>query len=258
MIMKLSGAEALPPVEDSEQPKTLATHPSVSSMLATTTPAAPSESGVEGEFTSSDIKLPYLNLTQKMSKGELAEFGFGVLVFDKAVKVGDVKQCAEIVVLRLRKQYVQVLDRDSQDMPKIYDRIADAKADGLIEQGPSNRKIRNGSTFTERGLLQLAVKAPKDATEDALVRFPYSNNGDHWGLALYIAQSTAYSGTVRVVYTHTMPGQALHTGLHLGRFELHVAKEVNDKKDEFAVPKLRFVGLNTPEDAEFFRSIRGA
>ncbi len=254
MLMKLGENEtSLPPVTT----ETAVTYASPKELLAAPPVKGSSESGVEGEFTSSDIKLPYLNLVQKMSKGELANFPWGTFVFDKSVKVGDTSQCVEVVVLRMRKQYVQVLDRDSQDMPQLFDKISEAKVAGLIEQNASNRKIKNGTTFTERCLFQLAVKAPKSVTDEDLLKFPYSINETHWGVALYIAQSTAYASVVRPVFTHTLKGQALHEGLYLGKFELHIAKEVNDKKDEYAVPKARFAGANTPEEAEFFRSIVG-
>ena len=245
----MSFEEVESPAPDPAAPNAVANYGSTREMLAT--PGAAPGGYIEGEFNSGYIKLPYVNLTQKMSSADLLEFGVGSLVFDKAVKVGDTRNPLEITVLRLKKQYRQNLPQGAQEMPQTFNSMAEVRAAGMVLGS-----TRDGKSASEQGVFQLAIKAPATLGEDELARFPYEHNGSHWAPAMFIASSTAYGSFVKPVITLSMPGQPLAGGPFLGKFELHVEKRTNPK-GEFFAPKPLFKGLHSAEEVAFFKSIIG-
>lgn len=248
--MKL-GEELATPPED-----TAAVAPPVKTLTTTTTRelanAAPDTGDVEGEWGASDIKLPWLKLVQKSSDEALHAFGLGSLVFDNAVKLGDTKSPIPFVVFRMKKTYRQWLPYGSEERPQTFDTMEEAKAAGFAL---GNTKAPN--YVSENALLQIAVKAPADADEDAINRFPYTDpNGGHWTMGLFTAQGSSYGSLVKALNLFRQPAQPLKDGLTNGLFEMHIEHK-KEKSFSWYQPKPLFKGRNDAEMQAFLNALVG-
>ncbi len=220
-------------------------------LVAASAPATQSNF-VEGDFSSSDIQLPKLKLVQRTSDESLLGFGINSLVFDQAVKVGSPDSPAEVVVLRIRKNFRQNFPYGSQEIPATFDTVA-----ALREAGLTIGNVKNGLTASEQGFIQLAVCCPDGASEEDQARFPFEFRGKHWAMALLIVGSSAYGTCFKPIFTATLPGQPLKDGLHKGSFLLHVEKKTSPQ-GPYGVPKPQFTGMLDEESVAFFAQMMGA
>ncbi len=214
----------------------------VSRSLAT---VAPANNAMQGEFTTSDLRLPRLNLVQKMS--ELSEnFKFGDIVFEKTMRVGGLENPLPFTVLRLVKQYQQDLPYGSEDMPQVFDTSEEVRAaGGSIIRGAPNY-------FSEIAHIQMAIAAPEELEEEHLEFFPYSNAGKSWAKAVLTVSRSAYSTLAKPLITHGF--NTLRDGFHNGLFELHVDLK-KSAKGNYVVPVPVYKGRHSQEDAAFFSTL---
>lgn len=206
---------------------------------------ASGNSAMQGEFTTSDLRLPRINLVQKMS--ELAEsFKFGDVVFEKTMRVGGLENPLPFTVLRLVKQYQQDLPYGSEEMPQVYNTSEEVRAaGGSVVRGAPNY-------FSEIAHIQMAIAAPEEIDEEMLDFFPYSNNGKSWAKAVMTVSRSAYSTLAKPLITHGF--NTLRDGFHNGLFELHVDLK-KSAKGNYVVPVPVYKGRHTQEDAAFFTSL---
>ena len=209
-------------------------------------PAAASEgSGIQGEISQGDIRLPRINFVQKMS--ELAEaFKFGDIVFEKTVKVGGLDSPVNMVVMRLRKQFQEDLPYGSEEMPRVFDTSEEVRAaGGSVVRGSENY-------FSEIAHIQVAIEAPEGLSEAESEFFPYQHDGKDYAMAMITVGRSAYSTLAKPIITHGF--NTLRDGLFNGKFELHVDMK-KSAKGSYVVPVPVFKGRNTEEAANFFKSL---
>lgn len=203
------------------------------------------DSGVQGEISQSDLRLPRINIVQKMS--ELAgTFKFGDVVFEKTVKLGGVDSPVPFTPLRLRKQYQQDLPFGSEVMPLIFDRVEEVRAaGGSVVRGTENY-------YAEIAHIQVAVPAPESTTESELEYFPYHFEGKDFALAVITVSRTAYGTLAKPIITHGF--NTLRDGLYHGAFELHVDQR-KSPRGTYVAPVPVFKGRHPSGLAEFFHSL---
>lgn len=202
--------------------------------------------GIEGEISRHDIKLPRINLVQKV--GDLSNlFTPGMFLFNKEVVLSNGKTPFQATVLRLKKQYQQDLPYGSEDMPQSYD-----TAEEVISSGGS-LKYGDDNYYKEIAHVQLAIEKPSDCPEELEGLFPHELNDKQYGVAIWTLTGSAFTSAGKTLITagYTL----LKAGLHHGKFSVTSEIKKNAKNSWFA-PVLKFAGKHTPEEIAFFESIK--
>lgn len=201
--------------------------------------------GIQGEIGQSDIRLPRINLVQKMS-GTAENFRFGDILFEKSIKLGDPDHPVNVTVLRLKKQYQQDLPYGSEERPLVFDKAEEVRAaGGSVIRGANNY-------FSEIAHIQLAVQAPEGLGEDEMEFFPYQHNGVDYALAMYTVSRSNYSTFAKPIITHGF--NTLKDGLFNGKFELH-ADIKKAPKGSYVVSVPVFKGRHDEATATFFKGL---
>jgi hypothetical protein len=218
------------------------------SVVAAPTVAA----GVVGEVSMSDIKLPRLNLVQKV--GSLADsFHPGSIVFEKAFVLSDGKpeNALDLTPLQFRKQYQRKTvwgEGDNNEQPEVYDTAEQVRAaGGSLQYGDENY-------FQEIAHIAFAVKLPEnlDAGDELIDLFQYKFADALYTVAMWTVASSSYTALGKRILTDS--AMALRNGLHTGHY--HVSSEIKkNARNSWYAPKAAFAGKHTPEAATFFSSI---
>jgi hypothetical protein len=185
--------------------------------LATT--SVPMPSAFEGEFTSADMRIPYLAICQKSGKmmDEHPDW-LGQFIYDKAVALG---KKISVVFFRVKKFYLEDLPYGSDGIPQKFDKIADAREAGV--------------DFVEVAELDLLVEVPADFDGADEI------GGKHYVPARYTVRSTAYSATVKILVKDV--SLRLKGNLASGLYAIEVEKKTNGSNSWFA-PKLTAQGFS--------------
>lgn len=213
--------------------------------------------GVVGEVSMSDIKLPRINLVQKV--GTLADsFQPGQILFEKHAVLADTKNSVDLTPLRIRKQYQRKVawgEGASGEAPEVYDTAAQVReAGGSLQFGDENY-------FQEIAHIEFAIKLPTGflsqelkETAEIIDLFPYTHDNHPYAIAIWTVASSAYTALAKPIFTHA--ASLLRNGLYTGHY--NVSTEVKKSaKNSWYAPKAVFAGKHTPEAAEFFKSIAG-
>jgi len=246
------------PVEASAPPKEPPTDKvEVSAALVVVEDRAPARvtspavaAGVTGEVSMSDIKLPRINLVQRV--GKLAdEFAPGTLLFEKQVVLSDGKTPVDLTPLQLRKNYQlkQEWGDESGDAPEVYDTVAEVRAaGGSLEWGDDRY-------FQEVAHIQFAIKLGEDVEGDEVTDlFPYQLGDSLYAVAIWTVASSAYTNLAKPIITAS--ASLLRNGLFTGHYAVTTALKTN-AKNSWYVPVPKFAGKHTPEAAQFFKEIAG-
>lgn len=211
--------------------------------LATAAPVSHTPAGIEGEIERSDVKLPRINLVQKMSDMVNAGFKSGDLVYNREIALD---KPATVVVVKLKKQYQQDLPYGGDQMPHVCDTLAEVReAGGTIEWGGENH-------YSEMAHLQLLVKAPADLPDELEDLFPYSIGGESWAPAMFTVAKSAYKSAAKPVITAAF--STLRGGLQHGLWQLSTEGKKN-AMGSWDVPIMKLVGKTTPELAELVATL---
>lgn len=200
-------------------------------------------SGLEGEINTSDLQIPRLNIANKT--GELSnEFPPGSIVFRKEVAVGNQKNPAKLVIIRLAKKYMQRLPYGAEERPKIFATSSDVRAAG------GTLDITEGDMDIYDPILTLtaAVQSP----EKGHPLFTFERNGENYALAQMILAKSAYNNAGKQLITEA--ATALRTGLSAGRYDLTTSIRSNAMGSWFT-PVFRLSGRNNEEDAAWFAGL---
>jgi len=215
--------------------------------------AAPSvASGVVGEVSMSDIKLPRLNLVQKV--GSLADsFHPGSIVFEKSIVLSDGKteNYLDLTPLQFRKQYQRKTvwgEGDNNEQPEVYETAEQVRAaGGSLQYGDENY-------FQEIAHIAFAVKLPEnvEAGDEIIDLFPYKFGDALYAVAMWTVASSSYTALGKRILTDS--AMVLRNGLHTGHY--YVSSEIKkNARNSWYAPKAAFAGKHTPEAATFFSSI---
>jgi hypothetical protein len=212
--------------ETSAAPAT--TNASGSTDLATT--AEPPATGLTGEWSGADIQIPRLSLVQK--SGTLAdEFPKGAFVYNREVVIGDGDSPFKLTVLTARKYYQEDIPfGESENLPRIFDRLEDARAAGFTLEWDSDLpRVKEAA--------DLVVLIPIHA-EHASFKF----GGQSYARALWTLVSSAYNSAAKPIVTAAVCGH-LREGLHKGGWDVTSTLRTN-QRNSWYVPTLRARGLH--------------
>lgn len=211
--------------------------------LITPTQTSSIPNGMQGEFESSDIRLPRLNLIQKMSDMVNSGFRPGDILYNKELALN---KPAEVVVVKVKKQYQQDLPYGGDVLPHVCDTLAEVReAGGTTEWGGENH-------YSEMAHLQLLVKAPDNLHAEYEDLFPYEVDGTSWAPAMFTVAKTAYKSAAKPVITAAF--STLRSGLGNGLWHLSGELKSNAMGSWF-VPVMKLAGKTSPNLAELVASI---
>jgi hypothetical protein len=218
--------------------------------LATQSVSPPKAPGVSGEVSISDIKLPRINLVQKV--GGLADnFTPGSILFEKTVVLSDGKTPFDMTPLQIHKKYQRKVAWGEGDgeAPETYNTLAEVRAaGGSTIWGDENY-------FQEVADIQVAIPCPEGADDAGVTDlFPYEFAGKHYAVAIWTVSSSGYTALAKPLITASV--SLLRNGLFTGHY--NVASEIRkNAKNSWYAPTATFAGKHTPEAAEFFKQIAG-
>lgn len=211
------------------------------------TPAGPSD--MDGEYSSGDLRLPRINIVQKV--GDLADaFDSGAIILNKEVTLTDGDTPLEVIALRMKKQFQESLPWGSEGMPRVFDSSAEVR-----EAGGSVTYGKGAGIFGEIAHIEFLIKAPAGLDEDALVYFTEEVDGALWARAIYTAAATAYSGAAKPLITARMT-HLKDTGLQGGKWEL-TTKLNKGAKNSWYTPLLKSAGMLSPAAREQVAGLLG-
>ncbi len=222
------------------------TAPAASSLAV----SAPLTGGVVGDFSSKDIKVPRLNVVQKMSD-DLIELGHspGDVAYNREVKYIPFGKSGLVTVLGLVRQYQQKIPYGTKDViPDIVDTEEEVYAKGgtLAYDGVN--------VYQPIAHITCLVEATDAVTEDHEAYFPFEHGDKLYALAKWTVASTAYKDVA--VPLISAAKLYLRDGLHKVKWKLSVRKKTNGQNSWFA-PSLVQAGKNSPEFIEFAAGFLG-
>lgn len=204
------------------------------------------EKGIFGEFGTEDIKLPRLNLVNKV--GDLSNlFTPGSWVLKKEHQLTDVVKgeagSLKVIAVRLKVEYQESLPYDPNVRPRVF-----ATAEQVRINGGRVAYGRGEGIFAKVGHIEFLVEKPEALGEDAASEFFYLLGDKEYARVLYTASSTAYAETAQILYSDYRVGHLNKTGL-MGGFYLLGAKTKTGDKGSWWVPSLKTAG-EVPEDIQ--------
>lgn len=213
--------------------------------LAVSTPVS-NNNGIEGEITRDDLRVPRVNLVQRV--GNLVDtFAPGSFLFEKSVTLAKPGTAFTATVIHLKKYFQEKIEfGTSSDMP--------AKANTSEEVRALGGSLMYGHPkyFQDVADILLAVKAPADLDEDGAMFFPYSDGENSYGLAIYTVAASAFTSLGKKIITDA--SYSLRSGLYQGIYEITSELKKN-AANSWYVPVASLVGKHTPEKAEFFKGM---
>jgi hypothetical protein len=201
--------------------------------------------GLQGEITNKDLRLPRINLVHRTSQNELAAFATGSIVLDKSLELFKVGGHANLVVLSAKKMY-QENTNYGEDMGEVVDTAAEVIAKGgSLVYGATN-------FWYERIDLLMAISKP-DSVDDELL-FPYSADlkgapedlfANPMCLAMMTLSKSAFNSMAKPIITAAV--STLRIGLERGVWRM-TTRIKNGAKGSWPIPEVRMVGI-LPEEA---------
>lgn len=199
-------------------------------------------SGISGEVTSRDIKLPRLNLIQKMSAAVDAGFKAGDILFKNGDTILPLALPTEVTILNLKKQYQEALPYGSTELPRTFDTAAELRAHGFTTEYGQEGYCKEIAT------LQVLFPAPPDLPEEMLDLFQYNHDGQDYGIALMTLAGSAYTAGAKPIITAFMSHLR---GKHwTGKWTLASEKRTGGG-NTWHVPTFKMAGKHDEAFAEF-------
>jgi hypothetical protein len=204
------------------------------------------DKGIFGEFGSDDIKLPRLNLVNKV--GDLSNlFTPGAWVLKKEHQLTDVVKgeagSLKVIAVRLGVEYQESLPYDPNVRPRVF-----ATAEKVRMNGGRVAYGRGEGIFAKIGHIEFLIEKPEKLSEEASSEFFYVLGDKEYARVLYTASSTAYAETAQILYSDYRVGHLNKTGL-MGGFYLLGAKTKTGDKGSWWVPALKTAG-EVPADIQ--------
>lgn len=203
---------------------------------------------VNGEFTASDIVIPYLNLVAKT--GELSnQFPAGSFVYNREVIIGDGKKPAQITVLRMTKFYRQDIPFGTEETPKTFSTKRDVVAAGGYVGWAADAE-EGSERYSEAMDCIVLLKSPNKGN----AIFPFEFGEDSYALAKWYITKSAYKSVGAKLFTDSQ--MALKNGIDTASYELtSVIKTA--AVGSWYVPSVKLSQKHEPAFVEFVRALLG-
>tara|TARA_B110000495_G_scaffold183442_1_gene179723 strand:- start:55 stop:780 length:726 start_codon:yes stop_codon:yes gene_type:complete len=179
------------------------------------------DDSVKGDFDTSDIRFPYLSLTQGV--GPLSElFKKGQVILNGETMLADPGNQIELTVCKIAKHFEENLPYGGDDIP----RIALTKEDVLRMGGVTEwNRDENGNSVPPSwkaiAEAMVCIKQPEGAPDEA---FPYPFQKDNYTFAVWKIKGVAYRrAAVEIFSAATLYYRA---GLRTGSFLMNSEKQV--------------------------------
>jgi len=220
-----------------------------------------SDSGLEGEWDTSDLRTPYFSLVAKT--GSLSDsFTPGSFVFNKEIEVGDGKDPAFITVLDAKKYYIEDIEFDPDIQPRRFDRLEEARAEGFSTEWGAEKRVKSAASLIvlvpvpSEYATFMPPKEVRDAINgsDSAKKLKRKILGDDQGFAraMWIVQSSAYNTVGKAVATAIIGGH-LKGGAWKGPWA--ITSELRTmKKNSWFVPLAKAAGLHPANVVEWIES----
>lgn len=204
--------------------------------------------GVVGEVDSSEVRFPKLQIVQGVGPlSEMDEFRKGDIVLNQELKIGGIDDPIELTVLQIGKMYEEVVDYDSDDIP----RIVNSKEE-VLKLGGTTEGHREGGEWikpTWRAVAEAMVclKAPDSLSkEDAETHFGFEAPKDKgkYAFAKWTIKGVAYKFAAVEIFSAA--AMYYRDGLKKGSFHLSTQKR-SFGPNTVMVPVVKKGSRNTPE-----------
>jgi hypothetical protein len=198
--------------------------------------------GIYGEFGADDIKLPRLNLVNKV--GDLSNlFTPGTWVLSKEHQINDIDPKnkgagipLKVIAVRLKVEYQEALPYDPDVRPRVFQTAEEVRlAGGRIDYG------RAEGIFAKVGHIEFFIQEPETLSEEAATSFFYMLGDKRYARVIYTASSTAYAETAAILYSAYRTGHLNKTGLLGGYWSLGSKLKTGDK-GTWWIPSMKTAG----------------
>jgi len=198
--------------------------------------------GIYGEFGADDIKLPRLNLVNKV--GDLSNlFTPGTWVIQKEHQITDIDEknkglggALKVIAVRLKVEYQESLAYDPDVRPRVFQTAEEVRlAGGQVAYG------RGEGKFAKVGHIEFLIQEPETLSEEAASSFFYVLGDKRFARVVYTASSTAYAETAQILYSDYKVGHLNKTGLFGGYYLLGSKLKTGDK-GTWWIPSMKTAG----------------
>lgn len=207
---------------------------------------------IQGEITQSDLRLPRLNVGQKM--GDLGDqFGNGSIIIAKEFSIAKVNEIVSgVTVAKIRKQYQEKLKFDPTRTapPVVFNTAKEVQDAGMsVNFGDDG--------YCERvAHMLLVIPAVDGLEEEELDSFFYhSFEGKRYGAVLYTAASSQFTEAGKTVLTAASKPDCITHSLRLAKWDISGLGK-SGKMGNWWVLKFARTGNNTPAFIEFTKTIQ--
>ena len=178
------------------------------------TTLAPIGSEISGEFDTSDVTFPKLQIAQGV--GPLSDsFDKGAIVLEGEHEIAPMAgDPLEFTVLRISKTFEENIPFGADELP----RIASTKADVLALGGTTEWSNGEAPTFKACADALICIKGKDKAI------FPYEYNGENYAFATWKIKGVAYNRAAKPIITAA--SMYYREGLRTGSFMLSTEKAV--------------------------------
>jgi hypothetical protein len=211
------------------------------------------DSDVTGEITTTDKKIPRLNLGQK--SGALGDnHGQGNLILNKELVIAKFGQTILATCIKIKKQYQErrKYDPSSTTMPKMFDTAKDARTAGFATEW--------GNDPNEKLALPIAhilwfIPAPEGLDADTIEQhFNYDFEGRRYAAAIFTTSPTGYNVTAKPIFTAMDTPKVKELGIRCVNWRLVAEKQQNAINSWYNL-KNSARGYNSPEFIKYTKEV---
>jgi hypothetical protein len=198
--------------------------------------------GIYGEFGADDVRLPRLNLVNKV--GDLSNlFTPGTWVINKEHQITEIDAnnkglggALRVIAVRLKVEYQESLPYDPDVRPRVFQTAEEVRlAGGQVAYG------RGEGKFAKAGHIEFLIQEPETLSEEAAASFFYVLGDKRYARVIYTASSTAYAETAQILYSDYKVGHLNKTGLSGGFYSLGAKIKTGDK-GTWWIPSMKTAG----------------
>lgn len=210
----------------------------------------PAPYGGDDDIDMKDIKLPFLNIAQKV--GELGDkFKPGELVFDISLVL---PQPVRFVVLGFApKAFVEKVKGGGRGQICHTEKEVE-EAGGTLDYNEA--QVTDKALFQRLAKALIAIQCPEGVDP---ITFPFDFGDHHYALATWNLKGTGYTKGAKIIFTQRKVGQLRDDskGGYRARFWNLSTETDSFEKNTYFIPKLRLSDPTTPEFRDWIAGIVG-